>query len=115
MLLKSEIRVAALVRTIQAHNGAAYIRRRGHGEAGDIAVVVLDTATKIKYLYQRIGTGDQAGFVLVETSDFRESENFLGVSETDICDIKLERAVRFDPDLWIVDIEIKNFDKEWLT
>lgn len=114
MQLKSEIRVGALVRTIQAHNGAAYIRRRGHPQAGDIILVVIDKQTRQKCLYQRIMVGEETQFKRVEEISIKDNDYFQAELELDICEKALERVVKFDPDIWIVDIEAKGFDEGWL-
>lgn len=103
MRLKSGIWVAAYLRRCQVEGVFAAVRRRGAEEAGAVFVIVnrLDgTAT----LY---GPAPQSAF-----DDAQPIERFftavLGgptpVPEADL-EARLVREQRFDPDIWIVEIE----------
>jgi hypothetical protein len=92
--LKSAIYVQALIRRCEAAGAAAYLVRRGAEEAGAVFLklsrlngtcVVLSPARRGE---ERVWTKP-----LGETADdTRASEYFA-------------RQIRFDPDIWIVDIE----------
>lgn len=103
MRLKSGIWVSAYLRRCNIEGASAVVRRRGAEEAGAVFIVVnrLDgTAT----LY---GPAPQAAF-----DEARPSERLftpaLGagapVPEADI-DTRLAREVKFDPDIWIIEVE----------
>jgi hypothetical protein len=103
MRLKSGIWVAAYMRRAQIEGAFAAVRRRGAEEAGAIFIVVsrLDgTAT----LY---GPAPQSAFDEAQPAD-RMFTAVLGgpapVPEADI-EARLTREIRFDPDIWIVEIE----------
>jgi hypothetical protein len=103
MRLKSGIWVAAYVRRCNIEGASAVVRRRGAEEAGAIFIVInrLDgNAT----LY---GPAPQAAFDQAKPTD-RMFTAMLGadnpVSESDI-EARLTREIRFDPDVWIVEVE----------
>ncbi|HWK97700.1 MAG TPA: DUF1491 family protein [Pseudolabrys sp.] len=103
MRLKSSIWVAAYVRRCNIEGAFAVVRKRGAEEAGAIFIIVnrLDgTAT----LY---GPAPQTEF-----SDETPADRAFGIvvgrdgpaPEADI-DARLQKEMRFDPDLWIVESE----------
>jgi len=103
MRLKSGIWVAAYLRRCQIEGAFAAVRRRGAEEAGAIFIIVnrLDgTAT----LY---GPAPQSAFDEAQPAD-RIFAAVLGgsapVPESEI-EARLTRETRFDPDIWIVEIE----------
>jgi hypothetical protein len=103
MRLKSGIWVAAYLRRCQNEGAFAAVRRRGAEEAGAVFIIVnrLDgTAT----LY---GPAPQSAFDETQAAE-RYFTVMLGgatpVAEADI-EARLTREIRFDPDIWIVEIE----------
>ena len=103
MRLKSAIWVAAYLRRCNTEGVFCAVRRRGAEEAGAVFVKInrLDgTAT----LY---GPAPQSSFADARPSD-RAFVAVMGgsppVAEAEI-DARLAREVKFDPDLWIVEIE----------
>jgi hypothetical protein len=103
MRLKSSIWVAAYVRRCNVEGGFAAVRKRGAEEAGAIFIIVnrLDgTAT----LY---GPAPQTVFADDAPPD-RAFSIVLGrdgpAPEADI-EARLQKEIRFDPDLWIVESE----------
>jgi hypothetical protein len=103
MRLKSGIWVAAYLRRCQIEGAFAVVRRRGAEEAGAVFIIVnrLDgTAT----LY---GPAPQSAFEESQPTE-RFFTAMLGgatpVPETDV-EARLAREIRFDPDIWIVEIE----------
>jgi hypothetical protein len=101
--LKSGIWVAAYMRRCQIEGAYAAVRRRGAEEAGAVFIIInrLDgTAT----LY---GPAPQSAFDEAQPSE-RMFTAVLGgaapVLEADI-ETRLTREIRFDPDVWIVEIE----------
>ncbi|MBV8793189.1 MAG: DUF1491 family protein [Pseudolabrys sp.] len=106
MRLKSAIWVAAYVRRCNGAGSFAAVRRRGADEAGAIYIKInrLDgTAT----LY---GPAPQSSFDDSRPSD-RAFIAMLGspqpVPEGEV-DAKLAREIKFDSDLWVVEIESRD-------
>lgn len=102
MRLKSEIWASALIRRVFAEGGYGAIERRGAGEAGAIFVRVRHrdgTETLFAPAPQAMFEAHVEGDRLFEIRSERESA--IAVSE------KLEAEKRFDPDLWIVEIEVE--------
>ena len=103
MRLKSGIWVAAYLRRCNVEGAFAAVRRRGAEEAGAIFVVVnrLDgTAT----LY---APAPQAMFDDAQPADRMFTVSVGGdvpVPESDI-DARIAREIRFDPDVWVVEVE----------
>lgn len=103
MRLKSGIWVAAYLRRCSIEGAFGAVRRRGAEEAGAVFVIVnrLDgTAT----LY---GPAPQSAFDDSQPADRLFSAVLGGatpVPEADI-DARLAREIRFDPDVWIIEIE----------
>lgn len=103
MRLKSGIWVAAYLRRCNVEGAFAAVRRRGADEAGAVFIKInrLDgTAT----LY---GPASQSTFDEAQPAD----RNFTAVlggerpaPEADI-EARLGREMRFDPDVWIVEVE----------
>jgi len=103
MRLKSGIWVAAYLRRCQIEGAFAAVRRRGAEEAGAIFIIVnrLDgTAT----FY---GPAPQSAFDETQPAD-RIFTAVLGgsapVPEAEV-EARLAREMRFDPDIWIVEVE----------
>ncbi|MGI8525575.1 MAG: DUF1491 family protein [Pseudolabrys sp.] len=103
MRLKSAIWVAAYVRRCNVEGVFAAVRRRGAEEAGALFIKIsrLDgTAT----LY---GPAPQSSFDHAQPSD-RAFAPMLGAAkpaaDADV-EASLTREIRFDPDLWIVEVE----------
>ncbi len=103
MRLKSGIWIAAYLRRCNIEGAFAAVRRRGAEEAGAIFIKVsrLDgTAT----LY---GPAPQSAFDDAQPADRLFAVvlgNEQGVAEADI-ESRLGREIKFDPDLWIVEVE----------
>ena len=99
MRLRSDIWVAAHLRRCGVEGGAAVLRRRGPAEAGAIFVKV-DRLDGSASLYgpapqSLIGAGAQARLftpVLLE-------------AESAVVEERMRREIKFDPDLWFLEIE----------
>jgi hypothetical protein len=97
--LKTEIRVAAHVRRVQAAGAFAHIAKRGDPDAGAIAV---------KVFIGRPSSGPVARLFLQSTNIDGESswtEAFDGPAPEEKVDERLTKERRIDPDLWIIEIE----------
>jgi|SRR5215210_6488954 len=102
MRLKSAIWVAAYIRRCFVEGASAVLRRRGAEEAGAIFIKVdqLDgTATLF-------GPAPQAFFDDAQPTE-RVFAPSLKTQPAPVVDIeaRLAREIKFDPDLWIVEVE----------
>ncbi len=100
MRLKTEIFVAALVRRIFADGGFAAVERKGEEQAGAI------------FLTQRFRDGLVSLFAPAPQTFFEEGEERgrkfeqrLDRVEEEAVREALSRETRFDPDLWVVEVE----------
>ncbi|WOC15232.1 DUF1491 family protein [Pseudochrobactrum sp. MP213Fo] len=100
MRLTSEFWVSALMRRIRGVQGFAYLVRRGATEAGAIFIKIRNQdgrfdlympAPQSEYDPERT---DDRQFIL-----YKQSEDEQLINE------QLEKELRFDPDLWLVEIE----------
>lgn len=101
MRLKSAIFVAALIRRVQVEGASAYVVRKGSEEAGAIFVKVarLDGTAALygpapQSAFDEAAPADRMFSVLVDA----------GRPEQD-ADARIAKEVRFDPDLFVVEIE----------
>jgi len=103
MRLKSGIWVAAYLRRCNLEGSFAAVRRRGADEAGAVFIKInrLD-GTAILY-----GPAAQSAFDEARPAD-RMFTPMLGgdkpATEADI-EARLAREIRFDPDIWIIEVE----------
>jgi hypothetical protein len=99
--LKSAIWVAAYVRRCHLEGAFAVVRRRGSEEAGAIFVKI----SKLDGTAALFSPAPQSAFEEARPGDRRftaAAEGF--VAEADV-EKRLERELKFDPDLWIVEVE----------
>jgi hypothetical protein len=103
MRLKSGIWVAAYLRRCNVEGVFAAVRRRGAEEAGAVFIKIsrLDGTAAL------YGPAAQSTFDEAQPAD-RNFTAMLGggkpVPEADI-EARLAREIRFDPDVWIVEVE----------
>ena len=102
MRLKTGIWVAAYLRRCQVEGAAAVLRRRGAEEAGAIFIKV----SRLDGTADLYGPAPQSAFDEARPSEraFSASLAVLPAPEADI-EAYLARQFRFDPDLWIVEVE----------
>lgn len=86
MLLSTDIWVGALIRRVEQAGSFAYIARKGDPRAGAVILKVLNLRTYETRLYRP------------ETDEL-----WRRVANSD--DDYVTRQVRYDPDLWVVEIE----------
>jgi hypothetical protein len=102
MRLKAALWVAAYLRRCQVEGIAAVVRRRGAEEAGAIFVRIdrLDGTSDL------FGPAPQSEFDAVRDTDraFGPSLKELPAPDAAI-EAYLTREVKFDPDVWIVEVE----------
>lgn len=100
MRLTSDFWVSALIRNVQSSGSFAYLVRRGAKEAGAIF---------IKHA-SRFGTCDlyspapQTSYELNNDGE-RIFTCILQNAEDDLVRQRMEREIRFDPDLWLIELE----------
>ena len=103
MRLKSGIWVAAYLRRAQVEGAYAVVRRRGAEEAGAVFIVI----SRLNGTASLYGPAPQSAFDEAQPAD-RMFNAVLGgdapVAEAEI-EARLQREIRFDPDVWIVEIE----------
>jgi len=99
MLLSADFWVGALVRRVEQAGSFAFIARKGHAQFGSVIVKVLNLRTRDAYVLREAQSGQGEGGD--QTVWMRPVET---VNEPDI-DTYIERQVKFDPDLWVVEIE----------
>ncbi|RBP16362.1 hypothetical protein DFR50_1053 [Roseiarcus fermentans] len=106
MRLRADIWVAAYLRRRNADGAFAALRRRGAAEAGAI-VVKLDRLDGRAALYgpapQSLSAEAPPGVDRVFTR--MHDAEWIDPAEAEA---RLARQVRFDPDLWIVEVEDRN-------
>ena len=102
MRLKSGIWVAAYLRRCQVEGSPAVLRRRGAEEAGAIFVKV----SRLDGTADLYGPAPQSVFDEARPSEraFSAALKGLPLPEADV-EGYLARQLRFDPDLWIVEVE----------
>lgn len=102
MRLKAAIWAAAYVRRCHVEGAYAVIRRRGAEEAGALFVKInrLDGTSDL------YGPAPQTAFEESHPADraFIACMRASPAAESDV-DAYLERQVKFDPDLWIIEVE----------
>src|SRR5690242_10470840 len=102
MRLKTGIWVAAYLRRCQVEGAMAVLRRRGAEEAGAIFIKVsrLDGSADL------YGPAPQSAFDEARPSEraFSPALKALPAAEADV-EAYLTKQIRFDPDLWIVEVE----------
>jgi hypothetical protein len=100
MRVTADLWVSALVRRVFGAGGFAAVVKRGAMEAGAVFVVARD----------RLGNTALFGPAPQTSYDSSKPDERLftavGVGEdADALDARLEREKRFDPDIWVVEIE----------
>lgn len=87
--------MAALIRRAEIGGAFATVARKGDDRAGTVIVKVFDTSNRTARLYsEAFGPNGERLWMQPVESDL-ESE----------LDDYLQRQLRYDPDLWIVEIE----------
>jgi hypothetical protein len=100
MRLKSAIWVAAYVRRCNLEGMFAAVRRRGAEEAGAV-FVKIDRLDGTADLYV---PAPQSAFEEAKPSDRLFTQSFAARADADV-ENYLTREIRFDPDVWIVEVE----------
>lgn len=95
MLLSSDIWVGALIRRAEIGGAFAMVLRKGDPKAGAVLVKVLNREDRTARLYAEATRmdGEQVWMQPIASN-----------AEPDL-DAYIEKAARFDPDLWVVEID----------
>lgn len=101
MRVTSELFVAALLRRAFSAGGFGAVARRGAAEAGAVFVTVPGRMGETR-LY---GPAPQTAYE-TERPDERLFRLIAAAPQHEI-DARLEREQRFDPDIWVVEIELE--------
>lgn len=99
MRVTSDLFVSALIRRVFGSGGYAAVLRRGSTEAGAVFVSTRDRLGEVRLF----GPAEQAAYEEAKPDSrmFRE----LPAATQDAIRERLDREMRFDPDIWIVEIE----------
>lgn len=102
MRLKSAIWVAAYVRRCNGEGAFAAVRRRGAEEAGAIFVKL----NRLDGTAQLFGPAPQSAFEEAHPTDrvFSPCLTEQPASEAKV-EERIAREIRFDPDIWVVEVE----------
>jgi hypothetical protein len=95
MILSTDVWVSALIRRAELGGAFAVVVRKGDPRAGAVLVKTLDRRSGSARLYSEAAGAD---------GERRWMRPARGEQETDL-DAYVERALRIDPDLWVVEIE----------
>lgn len=97
MLLSTDIWVAALIRRAELAGAFAVVARKGDARAGSVLVKALNRGDGTSRLYSEATRGDGERVWMMPSLSDQEPE----------LDRYIERALKIDPDLWVVEIEDK--------
>jgi len=95
MLLSTDIWVGALIRRAEIGGGFAVVVRKGDPRAGAVLVKVLNRTDGTARLLAEATRGDGERVWMQPAASDQEPD----------LDRYIERAIRIDPDIWVVEIE----------
>ena len=95
MLLSTDIWVGALIRRAELGGGFAVVARKGDPRAGAVLVKVLNRSNGTARLLAEATRGDGERVWMQPAASDQEPD----------LDRYIERAIRIDPDIWVVEIE----------
>ena len=95
MLLATDLWVGALIRRAELGGAFAVVVRKGDARAGAVLVKVLNTAERTTRVYAEATRmdGEPVWMQPARSTEERDVDGYI------------ERAVRVDPDLWVIEIE----------
>ena len=102
MRLKTALWVAAYLRRCQIEGAFGVVRRRGAEEAGAVFVRIcrLDGTSDLFQPAPQSAVDDSRGSERTFIASFAEQS-----AQDEAVEAKLAREIKFDPDLWIVEVE----------
>ena len=95
MLLSTDVWVGALIRRAELGGAFATVARKGDARAGSVLVKAYNSRTRETHLYTEAFRGDGERVWMEPTASHLEAD----------LDRYIERALKVDPDLWVVEIE----------
>ncbi len=95
MLLSTDVWVGALIRRAELGGAFATVARKGDTRAGSVLVRAINTKTRQSRLYSEAFRGDGERIWMEPVSSGADAD----------LNRYVERALRVDPDLWVVEIE----------
>ena len=97
MLLSTDIWVGALIRRAELGGAFATVVRKGDARAGAVLIKTFNPMDRVSAIYAEAfrGDGERVWMQPKATHDEPDLDRYV------------ERAVRVDPDLWVVEIEDK--------
>ena len=95
MLLSTDIWVGALIRRAELGGAFAMVVRKGDPRAGAVLVKVVDRRAETVRLYSEATRGDGERVWM---------QPIAATVEADL-DAYIARAARYDPDVWVVEVE----------
>ena len=101
MRVTSDLWVSALLRRVQSAGGFGAVLRRGAAEAGAIFIVRRSRMGGMT-LY---GPAPQVAYEEEGKPQGRRFSEMLGTADEEAVRARLDKETRFDPDLWVVEIE----------
>lgn len=104
MLLATDIWVAALIRRAEQAGAFPVVARKGDARAGAVLVRTIDRRAGVARLYAEALRGDGERVWMQPAGARTEAE----------LDAYVARAVRIDPDVWVVEID-DNEGRHFLT
>ena len=95
MILPTDVWVGALIRRAELGGAFAAVARKGDARAGAVLVKAVNRGDGTARLYSEAvrGDGERIWMQPIASTDERELDGYI------------ERARRFDPDVWVVEIE----------
>jgi hypothetical protein len=101
MRVTSELWVSALMRRVFGAGGFAAVVRRGSAEAGAIFLIARGRMGEVS-LY---GPAPQTSYDAGRPDERRFQELSSGADERAVA-LRMEKEIRFDPDVWLVELEL---------
>jgi hypothetical protein len=98
--IASSLLVTALLRLAEREGGFGAVMAKGDANAGAIIVVVAERGKRVQVLER----------LLQASGSYAWGESMGGQNEAEF-DKFLERRRRFDPDLWIVELDIPSTER----
>jgi hypothetical protein len=93
--LDTDLWVYALIRRANQGGGFATVARKGDSRGGSVLVKQVNRRAGVTHLYAEATRGDGEAVWMEPRDSTDEAE----------LDAYIERAVRIDPDLWVVEID----------
>lgn len=100
--LASSVLVSALIRLVQSEGGSGAVLAKGDASAGAVTVILTERGTR-RLVLERIVQGDG-------TYRWQEIGN-QGAANAEDFGKFLERRRRFDPDLWILELDTASAER----